>query len=187
MKEDYKTTVYLYSTSAILDAFDGWAARLLNQCSKFGAILDMLTDRVATTCLIMCLAHFYPDHMIWFQLWVLLDISSHWAHQLASVIRGDQSHKSSIKDEKRNFILRLYYTSRPFLFFMCAMNEIFFCSLYLLYFTEGFTVPGFDIGVWRVLMWGSAPFMALKTGISLIHMGDASWSLACLESQKRNK
>jgi len=184
MITDYSTTVLLYALSAILDAFDGWAARALNQCSKFGAILDMLTDRVATTSLIMCLGHFYPRHMIWFQLWVMLDISSHWAHQLASVIRGDQSHKSTSGDKKRHFILRLYYTSRPFLFFMCAMNEVFFCSLYLLHFTKGAAVPIIGLGVWELCLYFSAPFMLLKTGISAIHMGDAAWSLACIESEK---
>ncbi len=33
--------------------------------------------------------------------------------------------------------MRLYYTSRPVLFGMCAGNEIFYASLYLLHFTEG--------------------------------------------------
>jgi hypothetical protein len=28
--------------------FDGWAARKYDQCSKFGGILDMVTDRLAT-------------------------------------------------------------------------------------------------------------------------------------------
>ena len=32
-------------TTGLLDAVDGHAARLLGQSSKFGAMLDMLTDR----------------------------------------------------------------------------------------------------------------------------------------------
>lgn len=35
----------LYSISALLDAVDGQAARALGQTSKFGAVLDMVTDR----------------------------------------------------------------------------------------------------------------------------------------------
>ena len=31
-----------YSLSQLLDAFDGWAARVLNQSSQFGAVLDMV-------------------------------------------------------------------------------------------------------------------------------------------------
>merc|ERR1711881_542088 len=145
----------LYALSSLLDIFDGYAARYLNQCSKFGAVLDMLTDRVATASLIICLSHFYPNYMVWFQLWVMLDICSHWAHQLASVIRGDQSHKNS-SDKKRHFILRLYYTSRSFLFFMCAMTETFFCSLYLMNFTDGPMVPVLGIGLYKLLCFLSA-------------------------------
>jgi CDP-diacylglycerol--inositol 3-phosphatidyltransferase len=183
MTTHYRTTVLLYALSAFLDAVDGYAARILNQCSKFGAVLDMLTDRVATASLIICLAHFYPKYMIVFQLWVMLDICSHWAHQLASVIRGDQSHKNT-NDKKRHFILRLYYTSRAFLFFMCAMTEVFFCSLYLMYFTEGpQIIPGSSIGLYRIFCYLSAPVAAVKTIISGIHLLDAAWSLACVESE----
>lgn len=35
----------LYSLSCLLDAVDGQAARALGQTSKFGAVLDMVTDR----------------------------------------------------------------------------------------------------------------------------------------------
>lgn len=34
-----------YCISQGLDAVDGVVARYFNQCSKFGAVLDMLTDR----------------------------------------------------------------------------------------------------------------------------------------------
>lgn len=35
----------LYVVSCLLDAVDGQAARALGQTSKFGAVLDMVTDR----------------------------------------------------------------------------------------------------------------------------------------------
>lgn len=35
----------LYGVSCLLDAVDGQAARALGQTSKFGAVLDMVTDR----------------------------------------------------------------------------------------------------------------------------------------------
>ena len=34
-----------YCISCLLDAADGHAARALGQASKFGAVLDMVTDR----------------------------------------------------------------------------------------------------------------------------------------------
>lgn len=41
-------SVLLYSASSLLDAADGYAARVLNQSSEFGAVLDMVTDRYAS-------------------------------------------------------------------------------------------------------------------------------------------
>ena len=40
-----KYCTVLYCISCLLDAFDGHAARALGQASKFGAVLDMVTDR----------------------------------------------------------------------------------------------------------------------------------------------
>jgi phosphatidylglycerophosphate synthase len=40
-------SMLLYSASSLLDVADGYAARLLNQSSEFGAVLDMVTDRYA--------------------------------------------------------------------------------------------------------------------------------------------
>lgn len=45
-------TLIFYFVSAFLDVFDGYAARYLNQSTKFGALLDQLTDRIGTLCLI---------------------------------------------------------------------------------------------------------------------------------------
>lgn len=38
------------------------------QGTKFGAMLDQLTDRAATACLLVTLSGFYPDYTFWFQL-----------------------------------------------------------------------------------------------------------------------
>jgi len=46
------TTLIFYFLSAFLDAFDGYAARAFNQSTKFGGLLDQLTDRCGTLCLI---------------------------------------------------------------------------------------------------------------------------------------
>ena len=40
-----KYCTLLYGISCLLDAVDGPAARALGQTSKFGAVLDMVTDR----------------------------------------------------------------------------------------------------------------------------------------------
>ena len=45
--------LYLYSFTA--DLFDGMAARKFNQCSQFGGLLDMVTDRCSTLGLLFVL------------------------------------------------------------------------------------------------------------------------------------
>lgn len=42
---DYKTFFICYALSQVLDMADGYAARLLKQSTKYGAVLDMVTDR----------------------------------------------------------------------------------------------------------------------------------------------
>lgn len=96
----------------ILDAVDGHVARLYNQTSRFGAVLDMLTDRVATMMLMVVLTHFWVTAWARFTFLFLIsmDIVSHWAHMYASMIRGSSSHKI-ISDDKYA-ILRVYYHNR---------------------------------------------------------------------------
>lgn len=48
--------------------------------SKFGGVLDMVTDRVSTCGLLVTLSHFYPAHTFWFTFLIVLDITSHWFH-----------------------------------------------------------------------------------------------------------
>ena len=70
----------LYAISCLLDAVDGHAARLLKQCSKLGAVLDMVTDRSTTAGLTAYLGHIYPEQMAVFLVLIGLDLSSHYMH-----------------------------------------------------------------------------------------------------------
>ncbi|XP_069044485.1 CDP-diacylglycerol--inositol 3-phosphatidyltransferase isoform X1 [Lepisosteus oculatus] len=99
-----------YLISALLDAFDGMAARSLNQGTKFGAMLDMLTDRCVTMCLLVNLSLLYPQCTFLFQLSMTLDVASHWLHLHSSIMKGSSSHKTI--DLSGNPLLRVYYTSR---------------------------------------------------------------------------
>jgi CDP-diacylglycerol--inositol 3-phosphatidyltransferase len=125
-------SVFCYLLSGLLDAFDGHAARYLNQGTKFGAMLDMLTDRCATMCLCVVLAIFYPKWAIFFQLSMSLDMASHWLHMHSSMMKGSSSHKTI--DLSGNPILRLYYTSR-----VC----VFLIIIYLIFFLTIFKIAGF--------------------------------------------
>ncbi|XP_074642021.1 CDP-diacylglycerol--inositol 3-phosphatidyltransferase-like [Tubulanus polymorphus] len=181
MATDYVTAVWCYAISALLDEFDGRAARMMNQETKFGEMLDMLTDRCANMCLLVVLSSFYPSWMFLFQLNMTIDIASHWLHLHASTMKGSTNHKCI--DLERNPVLRLYYTSWSFLFTMCAGNEMFFSMLYLCHFTIGPAL--FGIGLWQVLCVLSAPVAIVKTGISLIHLYAASLNMGAIDAAER--
>ncbi|XP_031416450.1 CDP-diacylglycerol--inositol 3-phosphatidyltransferase [Clupea harengus] len=174
--------VFFYLLSALLDAFDGHAARTLNQGTKFGAMLDMLTDRCATMCLLVNLALLYPSYTFLFQISMSLDIASHWLHLHSSMMQGATSHKTI--DLSGNPILRIYYTSRPVLFVMCMGNELFFCLLYALYFIEE------PYGWLQALLGVCAVIAMLKAAISVLHLITASRNMAAIdlaERQEQNK
>nr|XP_002121442.1 CDP-diacylglycerol--inositol 3-phosphatidyltransferase [Ciona intestinalis] len=182
MPFDYVTASLCYVISVGLDAIDGYAARVFNQGTKFGAMLDQLTDRASTATLVMTLSYFYPKYMFLFQMSLVIDIICHWLHLHVSIMKGS-SHKSMGLDS--NPIMKVYYTSRPVLFFMCAGNELFYSMLYLLYFTEGPIVLG--VSLFRVCLFVSFPIMAVKTLISIIHLMDASIRLCAIDADDRNK
>ncbi|TIA88250.1 hypothetical protein E3P81_03538 [Wallemia ichthyophaga] len=131
MKNHPKVCAVLYCISAILDVADGMAARAFNQTSKLGGVLDMVTDRCSTTCLMVFLSSAYPDWFNVFQFLIALDFSSHFIHMYASLVTGATSHKLIQSEVSK--ILWLYYNNRITLFIFCAGNEIFFVALYLVY------------------------------------------------------
>ena len=75
-----KLCTTIYFVSCILDVFDGMAARALGQESKFGAVLDMVTDRCATACLLCFLSTTYPNWSLLIMFLITLDFSSHYIH-----------------------------------------------------------------------------------------------------------
>ncbi|KAF4614545.1 hypothetical protein D9613_002986 [Agrocybe pediades] len=129
-----KYCTLLYGISCLLDAVDGQAARALGQTSKFGAVLDMVTDRCTTSCLLCYLSAAYPPYAILFQSLIALDFSSHYMHMYSSLVTGSTSHKLVTSDVSR--ILWLYYNDSRTLFFFCFGNELFFVSLYLIKWTS---------------------------------------------------
>lgn len=80
MPRSPKLCTLIYFISCILDVFDGMAARALGQTSKFGAVLDMVTDRCATACLLCFLSAVYPEHSLLIMFLITLDFSSHYIH-----------------------------------------------------------------------------------------------------------
>jgi phosphatidylglycerophosphate synthase len=106
-----RTCCLLYSVSCLLDALDGFAARHFDQATKFGAVLDMVTDRCTTACLLVFLASAFPRWSIIFQGLISLDLASHYMHMYATLTMGGvgSSHKSI--DESRSWVLKQYYSN----------------------------------------------------------------------------
>lgn len=102
-----KVCTVLYSVSCLLDAFDGAAARKFNQSTKFGAVLDMVTDRCTTGCLLCFLSSAYPQYTFIFQLLITIDLASHYIHMYSTLNQGVSSHKKIPADQ--HWLLRLYY------------------------------------------------------------------------------
>lgn len=183
MPTDYVMATWCYITSALLDAVDGHAARYFNQSTKFGAILDQLTDRVGTMCLMATLCIFYPAYAFWFQISMAVDIACHWIYLHTTVLQGKTSHK--FIDMSENPIMRIYYTNRTVLFIMCAGNEAFYAALYLLHFTNGPMLAG--MGLFRLIAALSAPIAVIKAGISLLQGYVACINLSIIDVKERQE
>jgi phosphatidylglycerophosphate synthase len=117
----------LYAASYLLDAADGPVARSLQQTSRFGAVLDMVTDRVSTAVLLAALAHesvASPARALrpWAPAWLgllVLDIAAHWVQMYATLALGAASHKA-LPDEPA---LLTWYYRRANLFIVCLLSE----------------------------------------------------------------
>jgi CDP-diacylglycerol--inositol 3-phosphatidyltransferase len=103
---------FLYSISCLLDALDGIAARKFSQSTRFGAVLDMVTDRCATTCLLVFLATAKPAYSMIFQGLISLDLASHYMHMYATLVMGGQTQSHKTVDAKRSRLMNLYYSNK---------------------------------------------------------------------------
>ena len=107
-----RTCSLLYSISCLLDALDGVAARYFQQSTQFGAVLDMVTDRCTTACLLVFLSSAWPRWALLFQGLISLDLASHYMQMYATLTMagGGMSHKKV--NENRSKLLHLYYTNK---------------------------------------------------------------------------
>lgn len=111
---------------------DGRFARMLDQTSEFGKVLDMVTDRLATTGLCLVLSVAYPAYYLPLVLLVTLDIGSHWLQMYVGLLfqGGGGNHKDV--SATANPLLRLYYTKRIFMGVCCVSVEVLYLCLLVL-------------------------------------------------------
>jgi len=79
---------FLYSILCLLDALDGYHARKFEQSTKSGDVLDMVTDRCTTACLLVSFASAWPRFAIVFQALISLDLAGHYVYMYATLITG---------------------------------------------------------------------------------------------------
>jgi CDP-diacylglycerol--inositol 3-phosphatidyltransferase len=180
-----RTCSLLYSVSALLDALDGLAARKFEQSTKFGAVLDMVTDRCTTACLLVFLASAFPRWSIVFQGLISLDLASHYMHMYATLSMGGSGRSHKKVDESRSWVLNLYYSNNKVLFTLCAMDQLFFIALYLLSFSSPKLSPSL------LLPAKNQPLSSLQPGSpaapkpSLLFT--SPWSAGAMEMARANK
>lgn len=107
-----RTCSLLYAISCLLDALDGYAARVFNQGTQFGAVLDMVTDRCTTSCLLVFLATAIPRWAIVFQGLIALDFASHYVHMYASLVIGGAGSSHKNIDESQGWLMKVYYSNK---------------------------------------------------------------------------
>lgn len=207
-----RTCSLLYSVSCLLDALDGVAARYFHQSTKFGAVLDMVTDRCTTACLLVFLASAFPRWSIVFQGLISLDLASHYMHMYATLSMGGsgQSHKK-VDEARTGRLLYLYYNNKVspcplilihpslnslkavanviaflqqnVLFAVCALNELFFIALYLLSFSSPTLSPS-------LLSGGSNPPASAQPGspsfpaAALLATPGSAWAMELARANK---
>ena len=119
----------LFGLSFGLDVLDGPVARALGQSTRFGAALDLLTDKFSGPGLFCILTSMYTEYAAALTLLLMLDAASHWFHMQATLLRGATSHKNI--DPSVNVVVRTFYGHKGFFAWTCLGHEIFLCLLYL--------------------------------------------------------
>ena len=179
----------LYVSSFVGDLFDGLAARKFDQCSTYGGLLDMVTDRCSTSGLLCVLQREYaqdPKAVLLFTMLILLDISSHWC-QMYSTVSLRQHHKSAEGNKGRFFLVRWYYGSYSFFGYCCVGAEFTYVALYLLVH-----LPELEVGIdlvmaCRYFLIISIPACFTKQIVNVSQLCTSCYSVADYDARQRNK
>ncbi|GMH91793.1 hypothetical protein TL16_g12156, partial [Triparma laevis f. inornata] len=172
----YLLAINLYLYSFIGDLFDGMAARKFNQSSKFGGVLDMVTDRCTTAGMLVVLSWIYVNEgmKLMFLGLFFLDISSHWMQMTSSLMIGEH-HKSKEGNAKRFFLVRLFYENYAFFGYCCVGAELTYVLLYILAY-----LPSSPTKIYTeyALYYVCTPACVCKNIVNLAQLASASWVIA---------
>ena len=175
----WKIAVFLYAVGFVGDLVDGWAARKFNQSTLYGATLDMVVDRVATAGLLCILASLKSENAFFYASLIVLDIGSHWFHMASTVTKGH--HKDAKVLQERNYVLRLYYGSKPFFGFCCVGQEFYYIHQFINSY-ENFSSP-FFIGLEKILLVACLS----KQVVNFFQLASAVMAFAEQDAKDKNK
>lgn len=174
-----------YIGSFALDALDGMAARALQQCSHFGAILDMLVDRASTTGLLVVLCGILQPSQHWctcvLAYLAFLDVGSHFCRMYVSIFLGAQSHKDV--SQSVFGLLRWYYSCRNFMGVLCVGQEFAYLTLYAHHSYAD--VPVLGSVLWMAFAICAVP-CALKQVVNVQQLLDGLYHLAQRDAALRS-
>jgi len=186
--------IALYLSNFIGDLVDGWAARKLNQCSSFGGVLDMVTDRCSTAGLLFVLAGEFhakdaelaiPVYRISFLALMILDISSHWVQMHSSLAIGAH-HKSAQGNEGKNVLVRWFYKYYWFFGYLCVGAEFTYILLYVrLHMPPDASKLLQQASLW--LLIGCVPGCLAKQAVNLAQLSSSCHSIARHDAELANK
>ncbi|EEF29194.1 probable CDP-diacylglycerol--inositol 3-phosphatidyltransferase 2 [Ricinus communis] len=180
----------LYFISFVCDGIDGWCARKFNQVSTFGAVLDMVTDRISTACLLVILSQVYRPGLVFLSL-LSLDIASHWLQMYSTFLLGKTSHKD-VKDST-NWLFKAYYGNRMFMAYCCVACEVLYIILFLIAekqdenLTEVLINSMKELSVTSLLLALSLFGWAIKQTVNVIQMKTAADICVLYDINKKEK
>eukprot|EP00386_Alphamonas_edax_P006687 GDKI01021562.1.p1 GENE.GDKI01021562.1~~GDKI01021562.1.p1 ORF type:complete len:212 (-),score=59.91 GDKI01021562.1:136-771(-) len=180
--QSWQMFIVFYGISQILDAVDGVVARKLGQSTKFGAVLDQVTDRFSTAALLMINATLYKSWYMAFISVVVLDITAHWFQMYSSVVCGLDSHKQIPASKP---ILKFYYEYPGAMLVAHTCNEVFWLALYCAARTHVVEPTAYVFFQWAAVI--VAPFMLFKQLTNFLQLFHASEELAAIDDKARAK
>eukprot|EP00899_Mesostigma_viride_P015069 jgi/Mesvir1/23563/Mv18259-RA.1 len=180
-----------YFLSFACDELDGRFARMFNQTSAFGAVLDMVTDRLATTALLVLLSQFYRHYFHLYLGLVALDIGSHWLQMHSSHLAAQKSHKDQTGN--RSWLMRTYYTNRIFMGACCISCEVLYLACYARKFPDvpllSTQIPVPELGaisVAELLALLAVPGFLVKQFTNIVQIKSASDTCIRCDPQRKN-
>ena len=168
------------------DLIDGYLARLFDQTSTYGGVLDMITDRMATAGLITLNCVIYPTKTFMFSLAMMLDITSHWWHMLSTQGHHHKSQITTYSDDPLfiksiQTMINSYYGIYP-LFAYCRVSaELYWVVLYALNFTSTWVSWNWllELSCKTFLKWGCI----LKNVINVAQLILAAFRMAAEDAE----